>query len=54
VFLTLNDDLLSAIDELVTALLGEILVRQEGFDMIVLFADTIFMLLGDLVGETVL
>ena len=53
-FLTLDDDLFAAIDELVTALLREVLVRQEGLGTIESFTSTISVLLRDPVGETVL
>jgi len=54
VFLTLDDNLLSTIDELLAPPFGEVLLRKEGLGVIIFLADTILMLLGNLVGEAIL
>lgn len=54
VFLAFYDNLLSAVDELVTALGGEVFVRQEGLGTIKFIANAIFMLLRDPARNAVL
>jgi len=54
VFLALDDDLLSTINELLAPPFGEVLLRKEGLCVIIFLADAILMLLGNLVGEAVL
>lgn len=53
-FLAFDDDFLSTIDELVTALRGEVLVRQKGLGTIKFIANAVLVLLGDPVGQAIL
>lgn len=54
VFLALDDNFLSTINELITTLFGEILVCQEILGTVEFIASAIFVLPRDLVRQTVL